>query len=117
MILLPFCKNFNIEKHQQYLVCCFFLSEYVLSTIFELFILKMHQPYLCYCNLGSKYTTKNVEFSAHVVLWPSKHQLYPFSFFKTSKYVSQPLGFFLIPFEDIIFSFFCGLACNCISGI
>ena len=54
--LFPLCKHFNISKHQRHLVCVLLVSNYVLSTGFLSFNLKMHQPCLSWCHFHSKCT-------------------------------------------------------------
>ena len=87
IILVPFCNNFNIDKHHLYLVFCFVLSKYILSTIFQNFKLKIHQPYLRCCSFHSKNTkhtmflirAKNVTFFFSCCFFVFKTSIVPLS--------------------------------------
>ena len=54
--LLPLPKDFNIEKRLPSFVCCFLLSKYIVSIVFDQFKLKKYQPHLSFFNLHSKNT-------------------------------------------------------------
>ena len=58
--LLPFGKNFNIEKCQRYLVCCLVVFKYFSPAIFCHFYMKLHERLLSCCSFHSKYRKYNL---------------------------------------------------------
>ena len=101
MQLLPFRKQFNIQKYQRYLVCCLLLCKYVLFTNFWLFALKIgstipiflqftiqiHQRHL----ISLFMTGKNVRLTFSISFGPENVSR---SFFLCSK----PLNPLVVPF-------------------
>ena len=53
---LPFWKNFNLLKHQRYLLCCLLVSKYVVPTVFLHFNLKKHRQFRFRSSFYSKYS-------------------------------------------------------------
>ena len=89
--------DFNIEKHQWYLVCWFLPLNIFFLSFSGLLIWKcINYTYLAAVStLNTPSTTyffitiKNATFSFHAVFWPSKHQSYLSSYFETSKYLTR----------------------------